>query len=411
MKRFEHLLRTTIGLDAESIGSTSIQRVVRLRMKRIGLSNPADYEQLLERSRAEWNEFVESVIVAETWFFRDPATVAAFVRHAMENWLPAHPFAPLRLLSIACASGEEPYSLVMALLDAGVAPDRFQIDAVDISARALARAEAGVYGRNSYRGKDLAFRSRYFQPANEGFVLLPPVRKCVRFHRGNLFSDGFLPGHPRYNFIFCRNLLIYFDRSTQRRALERIEGLLASSGLLFVGPVERPMVLSHGFANADIPEAFVCREAGHVVSRPGVDRFVKLLPVSAGFQTNGAAQPPLPANDGLKLPPAGEPAPSVQPDLETARRLADAGCLREAAEICEAYLRQSRVSAQAYYLLGLVRETSGGAGAFDCYRKALYLDPEHYECLLQMALLLQKNGEPARARTFRNRAQRIKAKV
>src|ERR1035437_10452647 len=63
MKRIEHLLRTTIGLDAESIGSTSIRRVVRLRMKRIGLSNPEDYEQLLERSRAEWNEFVESVIV------------------------------------------------------------------------------------------------------------------------------------------------------------------------------------------------------------------------------------------------------------------------------------------------------------------------------------------------------------
>jgi chemotaxis protein methyltransferase WspC len=111
------------------------------------------------------------------------------------------------------------------------------------------------------------------------------------------------------------------------------------------------------------------------------------------------------------LPPANRPSPSVQPDLETARRLADAGRLSEAAEICEAHLRQSRVSAQAYYLLGLVRDADGDATAIDCYRKALYLKPNHYESLLQMALLLQKNGDPARARAFRSRAQRIKAEL
>jgi chemotaxis protein methyltransferase WspC len=170
MKRFEQLLRTTIGLDAESIGSTSIQRAVRLRMKSLGLRRPEDYEQLLEKSSAEWNELVESVVVTETWFFRDPALFDGFVRHVLEEWLPAHPGAPLRLLSIPCASGEEPCSLAMALLDAGVASERFQIKAADISARAIARAERGVYGKNSFRGKDLAFRDRYFKPSKEGFV-------------------------------------------------------------------------------------------------------------------------------------------------------------------------------------------------------------------------------------------------
>jgi chemotaxis protein methyltransferase WspC len=101
----------------------------------------------------------------------------------------------------------------------------------------------------------------------------------------------------------------------------------------------------------------------------------------------------------------------LQPDLETARRLADAGRVREAAEICEAHLRQGRVSAEAYYLLGLVRDASDSPDAIDCYRKALYLEPDHYERLLRMALLLHKNGEPTRARAFRNRAQCVKAKV
>lgn len=97
-------------------------------------------------------------------------------------------------------------------------------------------------------------------------------------------------------------------------------------------------------------------------------------------------------------------------DLETARRLADAGRLKEAAEVCEAHLREHQVSARAYYLLGLVRDADGNPGAINCYRKALYLEPNQFESLLQMALLLQKNGDVARARTFKSRVQRITAK-
>ena len=408
MKRIEHLLRKTIGFDAASVGAASIQRAVRLRMRSLGLRRLEDYEQVLEKSRVEWNELVESVIVSETWFFRDAEPFAAFIRLVLEEWLPAHSAAPARLLSIPCASGEEPYSLVMALLDAGVPPERFQIDAVDISARALARAQRGIYGKNSFRGKDLAFRDRYFQPSKEGFVLDPAVRSCVCFCRGNLFSDDFPPGQASYDFIFCRNLLIYFDRPTQRRAIEKIERLLTPSGVLFVGPVEQPVVLSHGFVSANIPKASACRRAGQVVRRQRLARLSKQPPISAGLPPNGAFQPRLPSGGGLIHPPAGRPSSSSRTDLETARRLADAGRLNEAAEICEAHLRQSRASAQAYYLLGLVRDAGGDASAIDCYRKALYLEPNHHESLLQMALLLQKNGDLARARTFKSRAQRIK---
>jgi chemotaxis protein methyltransferase WspC len=113
----------------------------------------------------------------------------------------------------------------------------------------------------------------------------------------------------------------------------------------------------------------------------------------------------------LELPSARGQSRSVQPDLEAARRLADAGRLSEAAAICETYLSRSRVSAQAYYLLGLVRDAGGDPSAMDCYRKALYIEPNHYESLLQMALLLQKNGDAARARAFRSRAERIRAEL
>jgi chemotaxis protein methyltransferase WspC len=87
------------------------------------------------------------------------------------------------------------------------------------------------------------------------------------------------------------------------------------------------------------------------------------------------------------------------------------GNLKGAGEICEAYLRGHADSPQAWYLLGLIRDAAGEKGAIECYRKALYLDPEHYETLLQMALLAERDGNAPSARTFRSRADRLKTKT
>ncbi len=398
MKPIEERLRETIGLDAASVGPGLIQRAVGQRIRSLGLKRLEDYQRSLEHSRAEWNELVESVVVTETWFFRDPEPIAAFVCLVCEEWLPAHATTRLRLLSVPCSSGEEPFSLVMALLDAGVPAERFQVEAVDISARALAHAARGVYGRNSFRGRDLAFRNRYFQPSAEGFRLDPAVRNCVQFRRGNFLSDPIRHSRAGYDFIFCRNLLIYLDPLMRRKVLDRLERLLTPAGVLFLAPIEQPLAIEHGFIKATIPRAFACRKAGHGAPRQRPACLSKLPGLAPGIQLEGEFQAQLPGNS----------SPGHRADLETARRLADAGRLKEAAKICEAHLRESRASAQAHYLLGLVREAGGEPGAIECYRKALYLEPNHCESLLQMALLLQKNGDAARARAFRNRAQRIK---
>ena len=458
--QIEQLLREKMGLDAASIGSSLIQRTVRLRMKGLGLKEPYDYKQFLLGSAAEWKELIESVVVTETWFFRDREPFSALVRLVLEHWAPAHPTGTVRLLSIPCSSGEEPYSMAMALLDAGLSGPRFQIDAVDISGRILVRAKRGVYGKNSFRGKDLAFRDRYFKPAKDGFVLDPKIRNAVRFRQDNILSATCLAGEAKYDFIFCRNLLIYFDRPTQQKALGKLASLLTSDGVLFVGAAEQPLVIEQGFEPVSIPMAFACRKAGQFDTawasrshRPS-RLWPHSLPTGAQLEAHSALLPQ--ANNGSKrsfegkLPPrspersarsrffgvqatgravktgraqisagtqdlrsaAAETAALRQPHiaLETARRLADAGRLEEAFALCETHLRESGASAQAYYLLGLVRDATGDPSAIDYYRKALYLEPNHYETLLQMALLSQKNGDSARARMFKSRAQRIKTK-
>jgi chemotaxis protein methyltransferase WspC len=416
MIRIEGLLRKEIGLDAASIGSSQIQRTVRLRMKGLGLKKPEEYYQLLEKSPAEMSELIEEVVVTETWFFRDKEPFVAFTQLAMQ-WLNQNPAGTLRVLSVPCSSGEEPYSLAMALLDLNVAMHRLSIHAVDISAHALARARNAVYGKNSFRSKDLSFRDRHFRHSKEGFVLSPPVRECVQFHRDNLLGDDFLKGHAPYDFIFCRNLLIYFDRATQARAFEKLQSLLTSSGVLFVGPAEMPLVTYHGFVNANVPMAFACRKLD---PRNGRARETLVRSnASARLANTRSSAAPSSFGSGLAQEPGQTELRRVLPvhaetetpcDLDAAQQLADRGELHEAAVICEECLRKEGPSAQAYYLLGLVRDAAGDELAVEFYRKALYLEPNHYETLLQMSLLLEKKGDTAGARTFKRRAEKAQPK-
>jgi chemotaxis protein methyltransferase WspC len=318
---------------------------------------------------------------------------AIVVRIAMEGWLPQHLTGKLRILSLPCSSGEEAYSIIMALMDAGMPVDRFQVDAMDISSRALACAQRGVYGKNAFRGKDLGFRERHFRRVGEDFVLNHGLRQLVHLGQTNLLSPDFAAAHPQYDVILFRNLLIYLDRDAQNRALLRIDKLLGPGGVLFVGAAEQPIVLDWGFVSVGLPSAFACVKRSTRQPRPAhahVEMIQHPKAKELGHFVFGHT---------LLRPSCG--------DLDQARRLADAGRLTEAAAICAAHLRQDRCSAQAYYLLGLIREARGDPSAVDCYRKALYLEPNHYETLVQLAVLAEQKGDVLGARNFQRRVQRI----
>src|SRR5262249_19197562 len=173
-------------------------------------------------------------------------------------------------------------------------------------------------------------------------------------------------------------------------------------------PAELPLALERGFISAHIPMAFACHKDPNRAMTS--DASASLKP--RGRSVSMTVAPPRNRN---RRPSRQNQIAVALPkdnrlDLEDARRLADAGRLLEAAAICEAHLRERGASAQAYYLLGLVRDASGEASAVDCFRKALYLEPDHYESLLHLAFWWEKNGQPARARAFKSRAQRAKLK-
>jgi chemotaxis protein methyltransferase WspC len=290
-----------------------------------------------------------------------------------------------------------------------------EIHAVDISDQLLAKARRAVYGSNSFRGADLAFRNVHFEPAPGGHRLHEAIRGCVGFHRGNLLSPSFLSGAEPYDAIFCRNLLIYFDRETQERAIATLTRLLADDGVLFVGASEAGALLYHDFVPVGLPMSFGFRRRREPRNHSVVQARTIALPPA---RSKSAAPPPirppaLPVVSTAASPlPDPPPAPALpmpgSPSLDEAYRLADQGHFVEAAHRCEEFLRVCGPSESAFYLLGLVRDATGNhADAESFYRKTLYLDPRHRDALAQLALLMDRQGKKVDAQRLRDRARRL----
>jgi chemotaxis protein methyltransferase WspC len=406
---FENLLKASIGLNVASIGSSAVERAVQERLAACHLDNPHLYWERVRGSDAELQALIETVVVPETWFFRGRESLAALA-HLAHDAFTGGPDCVLSLLSLPCSTGEEPYSMAMALLDAAISADRFRIDAVDISARVLTQAGRAVYGRNSFRGRELAFRDRHFDATAHGYRLKETVRRQVRFQQGNLFAAGLLPGVELYDVIFCRNVLIYFDRATQDRAIVVLKRLLKPNGVLFVAAAEAGLPTSHDFVSTNLPLAFAFRRSAAGPAQP------KRVPGPLTRSSIGRPMPP-PApvlRPALAISPA--PASASPPGLATdasaglgeAMRLADQGHFVEAATSCAEHLRLHGPSAAAFHLMGLVREATGNQReAVDYYRKALYLEPNHYVTQIHLSLLMEKQGDIAGAQMLRNRARRL----
>ncbi|MFC5698269.1 CheR family methyltransferase [Pseudomonas sp. GCM10022186] len=408
IERFESLLKSRIGLEAESVGRVVIERAVRQRMGATGCRDEDAYWSVLHASLSELQALVETVVVPETWFFRYPESFAALGRLAFERLPALAAGRPLRILSLPCSTGEEPFSIVMALLDAGLAPGLFQVDAVDISERVLERARQGLYGRNSFRGEDLGFRDRYFIPTGEGYVLAQQVASRVRFLRGNLLDPGLLAGEAPYDFVFCRNLLIYFDRPTQAAVLEVLKRLMQRDGAMFIGPAEASLLSQQGMQPLGYPQAFVFRHAPlQAAAKPAkarVQASVPVVPAALPVRSPARSRPPLPKPELPKSRPATTSRDAALAEIAS---LANSGRSGEARASCEAFLAAHGPSAEAFYWLGLLADVAGKAvEAQDYYRKALYLQPQHSEALAHLAALLAARGDRAGAQRLQQRASR-----
>ncbi len=416
----EALLHERIGLNSASIGSSCVLHAIHQRMASLGLTDITQYYQALRQSAPEFTELVETVTVPETWFFRTHQSFTALENIAKHEWLPAHANDVLHILSVPCSTGEEPYSIAMTLLDSGFQPAQFIVDAVDINTRNLANAKHGIYSRNSFRNQDLSFRDRHFKKSGSAYQLNDRVRHTVNFIQGNLLDPGFMPGDCHYDIVFCRNLLIYFDRPTQDRAIKVLDRLLAKNGVLFLGHAESALVLNSWLSSVRHPMAFAFyRNSDERRARERAGQEDTEVPARVSRRAVPERRKPssvlspraFPEIPDLPIAPNAISA-ALSDKLAEAFRCADQGHLVEAAALCESYIQDAGPSAQAYYLLGLVRDAAGNKIQADEYlRKALYLDPNHYEALVQLAVLAEQQSDLHSAQQLRQRAQRVRNRL
>ncbi|WP_454565724.1 CheR family methyltransferase [Pseudomonas sp. AIG] len=408
-QRFFDFLKERIGLDVTSVGPAIIERAVRQRTTLSQAAHADEYWQLLQGSRDEQQALIEAVIVPETWFFRYPESFATLGKLARKRLGELNNMRALRILSLPCSTGEEPYSIAMALLDAGLKPHQFKVDGMDVSPLSVEKARRALYGKNSFRGQDLDFRDRHFTSEQEGHRVNDDVREQVRLQVGNVLDPTLLASEPAFDFVFCRNLLIYFDQPTQKQVFEVLKRLTHFDGVLFIGPAEGSLLGRLGMRSIGIPQSFAFSRHNDPHPEPLPTPKPVAVPVS---QPPRSTPPPVlrqrPFAAVTPLPTASKSAnPDAATLLANIAALANEGKSAEARAACEQYLRSHEPVAQVFYWLGLLSDVAGlTLEAQGFYRKALYLEPQHPEALMHLAALLQAQGDTAGARRLQERAAR-----
>jgi len=234
---FERIDRAC-GLGCDAYKPGCLRRRIAVRMRACGVESYQQYAAVLDEDSSEYGRLLDSITINVTKFFRNP-----------EAWnLLAHRVLPrlwercdgaLRCWSAGCASGEEPYSLAVLLLDHGRGtPEgaaRVRIDATDLDEGSLERARLGEYRPAAFDEMPATLARRYVTGSDPRTVA-PEVRSLVQFRRHDLLRDP--APDPPYDLIICRNVIIYFDRPSQERLFDRFIEALAPGGYLVLGKVE-----------------------------------------------------------------------------------------------------------------------------------------------------------------------------
>lgn len=385
----ESVVRERLGVDPQSLGPDVLGAAVRERL-RARKCDAALYAVNLMTDTAEQEALAVELAVSETWFFRGGRDLFEKLAGVLaERTAGRSAGARVRALSVPCSTGEEPYSLAIALHERFLTPEDYQIDAVDISPRALDRALAGRYGAFAFRDTGPDVRPSYFRQTNGQWELLPHLRAGVRFRPGNLTDAHFLAGERPYDVILCRNLFIYFTDAGQRRAIANLDRLLAIDGRLCLSPAEADKLPAGRFV-PDGPSAFGVyrRSTGTTSAYPAAPRAEPVAPVEAQ-----AARAP------------------ARPTIGAARELADAGRLDDALAACTELLKARPTDTDALALAGVIHLAAGRTTeAADALRKALYLDPDHAEATEHMIAVCERRGDRDRAAALRAKRARANKK-
>lgn len=405
LKQIIQFVESKLELKEHSINLLVWEWVLKERMKLCEVLTYQDYFKKLQTSIHELQELIELIVVPETWFFRDKPVFDFLTRFVANEWPINGDGRVLRILSVPCSTGEEPYSIAMTLFDAGLSKTRFKIDAIDISRKALAKAEMGIYGKNSFRGKNLSYLHKYFYKIGEQYSIKKSIKDQVHFYGLNILKDR-IPFEPHtYQIIFCRNLLIYLHDQAQKHLLNLLDALLDPSGCLIIGSAELELARQAGFVNRSSKHYVLGAKNSSVQTSP---KHPRMSPIMNNIQQSLSESSGQTKQNNEKIVAELNKKQTQDVWIHEAMHLADRGSFEEATDLCLRYLHQFGAHAQIYYLLGLMQQAIGRTQqAEEFFQKAIYLDPLHYETLIHLSLLAEKKGNLDQASRFFKRAEKV----
>ncbi|MCL2102590.1 MAG: protein-glutamate O-methyltransferase CheR [Syntrophorhabdaceae bacterium] len=263
-KTFEKLksyIYDNAGICVSEIKKHSIENHLARRIRDNRLSNFDEYFLLLSRDGNERKILYDIVTTNETYFFREPNQLEVFSKHVMPQVLKNKRVREVRVWSAACSSGEEPYTLA-AMLKENEPLVRTDIIGSDISDGVLEQARRGIYSSYSVRNVPPNYLKKYFKARENAYELDESIRKMVRFSNINLVDEKLVRAIRNVDVIFCRNVLIYFDDKSKRKAVSLLYDALAPNGFLIVGTSESLYNVTRAFQPTVINRVVLYHKAG-----------------------------------------------------------------------------------------------------------------------------------------------------
>ena len=222
-----------------------VARRVKERVRDLDMSSTRDYCRflMLNPRGEEVTEFINRIVVGETYFFREFQQLQLFAEEILPEIvekLKKSSKKELKILSAGCATGEEPYTLAIIIKEMLDLPEQWKIyiDGIDINSLSIQRGKDGRYTDHALRETPYVYRDKYFDLDKTGYIIRPEIREMISLTRINLYDQEQMRGFYGYDVVFCRNVLIYFDHNSAARILENLNRCMKTDGYIFSGTAE-----------------------------------------------------------------------------------------------------------------------------------------------------------------------------
>jgi chemotaxis protein methyltransferase WspC len=403
--RLAEMASNTIGFDLERIGLNSIIRAAHKVQAYSKASTIETLEDQLSRDSVCRQLFIESIVVPESWLFREPK-VFQHINILLCQRLKHQ--SGVKILSAPCANGEEACSIALSLLESGRSQTQFRIIATDISRHAIKQAQSGIFSENAFRTIDETRKNKWFTLTARGWQVAPKIQETVEFLDRNLLhshteNELIQKAQGRFDLICCRNLLVYFTKPKRNKLIRTLARLLKPNGELVVGAAEA-VILPTGDWEPTGPLTFRMRKK--TGEAPPVQQKVR-QESSRKTPTRDSeeiiqfkhANPTVPSDRVTVIPASSS---EIIHDVEA---LANAGAIEDAIQLCQKSLQSDSAQTDLLYMLAILHQTGGDFETSEkLLEKAVYLEPRHEGALLSLALIAKRRGDTTAERRYRRSA-------